>query len=129
MAIRQVPALLLINALLAIPLCTLGCSPTQLTVPIDGGQRALGCHESSGSERSGKDIPDSSPESDSPCTYCAHLFNAIKRAGAGPLLTLTVLNYYQLSPTRIALHQTPEFKQGSSLETSSPPRLTSALRI
>ena len=130
MVIRRVFALLLINAVLAVPLCTLGCTPTLLTETGDRGPvQKSPCHDSSGSVAPGKDIPDSSPKSDAPCTHCAHLLNAIKRGDFSLLLSPTLSDLCELSQTSVAVRQPLEFKQYSLLHSSSPPRLISILRI
>lgn len=133
MIIRRVSALLLVNALLAVPLCALGCTPTQLTVAIDRGPvQEFQCHGSSGSAVPEKHIPDSSPKPNAPCTHCAHLLDAIKRGDSSLLLTLitlTVSHYLDLSQTSLPLQHALDLRQRSPLDNSSPPRLTSALRI
>ena len=130
MNVRRVPALLLINALFVVPLCTLGCTPSPLTVAVGRSPaQDFQCHGSSSSAVPDKDTPDSDPYPVAPCTHCAHLLDAVKRGDSSPLLTLTVSDYYELSPTTVSLQQTQELKQRSHLDGSSPPLLTSALRI
>ena len=129
MVTRRVFALLLIKTLLAVPLCVLGCTPTQLRETADHAPaQKSSCHEASRSGMRDNDIPDSPEEPDAPCRQCVHLFNAVKRSDSVLLFSLAVSDYSELSHTSLAAQQTLEFEQHCDL-ASSPPGLTSVLRI
>jgi hypothetical protein len=129
MAIRRVPALLLIILLLAIPLCALGCAPGQLTGASNGATiEEFSCHEPSEAAAPDKNIPDNSPKPTPPCTHCAHLLNAIKHSDSSLFLSPALSDFYKLSQTSVAVPQPLEHTQRCHPVCSSPPRFT-VLRI